>query len=58
VRTGALDELQSQLRHHDPPVIARLHEQALLLDPRTMSDEEAEVAAAALTAVLRARESR
>jgi L-seryl-tRNA(Ser) seleniumtransferase len=56
VRAPALDQLQAQLRRHDPPVIARLHEQALLLDPRTMSDEEAEVAAAALAAALRARE--
>jgi L-seryl-tRNA(Ser) seleniumtransferase len=56
VRARALDELHSQLRRHDPPVITRLHEQALLLDPRTMSDEEAEVAAAALAAALRARE--
>jgi L-seryl-tRNA(Ser) seleniumtransferase len=58
VRTGALAELQAELRRHDPPVIARQHEHALLLDPRTMSDEEAEVAAAALAAALRAREQR
>jgi L-seryl-tRNA(Ser) seleniumtransferase len=40
------------LRAGDPPVIARIHEGRVLLDPRTVSDEELEpVAAAARTAL-------
>jgi L-seryl-tRNA(Ser) seleniumtransferase len=56
VRAPALDALQVQLRGNDPPVIARLHDDALLLDPRTMSDEQAKLAAAAVVAALRGRE--
>jgi L-seryl-tRNA(Ser) seleniumtransferase len=39
------DELSARLRAGDPPVIGRAREGLLLLDPRTLSDEEAEVAA-------------
>jgi L-seryl-tRNA(Ser) seleniumtransferase len=40
-----LDELAARLRAGDPPVIGRAREGWLLLDPRTLSDEEAELAA-------------
>ena len=35
------------LRHGDPPVIARIHDGRVLLDPRTLSDDEVEPVAAA-----------
>jgi len=41
-----------RLRASDPPVIARIHEGVVLLDPRTMSDAEAQIAAAAVAAAL------
>jgi L-seryl-tRNA(Ser) seleniumtransferase len=40
------------LRAADPPVIARIHEGRVLLDPRTMTDDELDVAAAAARAAL------
>jgi L-seryl-tRNA(Ser) seleniumtransferase len=48
-RAGAL---AGALRRGDPPVIARVDEGRVILDPRTMSDEEADTAAAALRALL------
>jgi len=47
-----LDELARRLRAGDPPVIGRAREGWLLLDPRTLSDDEAGLAAAAVAAVL------
>ena len=35
------------LRHGDPPVIARIHDGRVLLDPRTLSDDDVEPVAAA-----------
>jgi L-seryl-tRNA(Ser) seleniumtransferase len=46
------DALQARLREHEPPVVARIVRGRLLLDPRTMSDEDAEVAAAAVREAL------
>jgi L-seryl-tRNA(Ser) seleniumtransferase len=43
-----LDELARRLRAADPPVIARAREGWLLLDPRTLDDEGAGLAAAAV----------
>jgi L-seryl-tRNA(Ser) seleniumtransferase len=43
-----LDELARRLRASDPPVVARAREGWLLLDPRTLDDEEAGLAAAAV----------
>ena len=43
-----VDELARRLRGSDPPVIARAREGWLLLDPRTLDDEEAGLAAAAV----------
>jgi L-seryl-tRNA(Ser) seleniumtransferase len=41
------DHLLAQLREHEPPVIARIVRGRVVLDPRTMSDEEAAAAAMA-----------
>jgi L-seryl-tRNA(Ser) seleniumtransferase len=51
-RLGA-DELSRRLRAGDPPVIARVRDGLLLLDPRTLTDEEARQAARAVAAALR-----
>ena len=47
-----LDELARRLRAAAPPVVARAREGRLLLDPRTLTDGEARVAAAAVVAAL------
>lgn len=41
------DTLLARLRQHDPPVIARIVRDRVVLDPRTMSDADAAEAAAA-----------
>jgi len=46
----ALDELARRLRRGDPPVVGRAREGWLLLDPRTLTDEEADEAARAVAA--------
>jgi L-seryl-tRNA(Ser) seleniumtransferase len=51
--SGGLEQLQARLRAQRPPIIARVREGALLLDPRTVSDDEIAVAAAGLVAALR-----
>lgn len=38
--SGSAAELATQLRAQDPPVIARIHQGALLLDPRTLDAAE------------------
>ena len=48
-----LEELAARLRSGDPPVIARAREGWLLLDPRTLDDESARAAAAAVAVALR-----
>ncbi|MFL5912085.1 MAG: L-seryl-tRNA(Sec) selenium transferase, partial [Gaiellaceae bacterium] len=49
----SLEELAARLRAGDPPVIARAREGWLLLDPRTLDDEGARAAAAAVVAAVR-----
>ena len=49
----ALDELAARLRAGDPPVIGRAREGWLLLDPRTLDDEGAGMAAAVLISAVR-----
>jgi L-seryl-tRNA(Ser) seleniumtransferase len=49
----SLDELARRLRTGDPPVVGRAREGWMLLDPRTLTDEEVEQAAAAVAAALR-----
>jgi L-seryl-tRNA(Ser) seleniumtransferase len=41
------DEILASLRRSDPPVIGRIHDGRVLLDPRTLSDEEVEMVARA-----------
>jgi len=48
-----VDELARRLRRATPPVIGRAREGWLLLDPRTLTDAEAEEAARAASAALR-----
>jgi L-seryl-tRNA(Ser) seleniumtransferase len=48
----SLDELAARLRAADPPVVARAREGWLLLDPRTLDDEGAGMAAAAVAGVV------
>jgi L-seryl-tRNA(Ser) seleniumtransferase len=55
VRTGPIpvDDVQASLRRGTPPVIARVHAGALLLDPRTIPDREVDAVADAVAAALR-----
>jgi L-seryl-tRNA(Ser) seleniumtransferase len=46
------DELARRLRAADPPVVGRTRDGWLLLDPRTLSDDEARLAAAAVVEAL------
>jgi L-seryl-tRNA(Ser) seleniumtransferase len=46
------DALAAALRRGNPPVIGRIQHDRLLLDPRTLTDEEAEEAARAVRSVL------
>jgi L-seryl-tRNA(Ser) seleniumtransferase len=47
-----LDELARRLRDCDPPVVGRAREGWLLLDPRTLDDSEARIAAESVAAAL------
>jgi L-seryl-tRNA(Ser) seleniumtransferase len=49
---GGADALLARLRESDPPVIARIVSDQIVLDPRTMSDEEATIAAVAVREAL------
>ncbi len=42
------ERLAARLRRADPPIVARISEDRLLLDPRTMTDEDAMRAATAV----------
>jgi L-seryl-tRNA(Ser) seleniumtransferase len=45
------EALAAPLRAGDPPVVGRIQDRRLLLDPRTLTDEEADLAARAVRAV-------
>jgi len=45
---GGVSRIEAALRRHRPPVIARIQEDALLLDPRTLRPGEEEIVVAAL----------
>jgi L-seryl-tRNA(Ser) seleniumtransferase len=45
---GAPDLLAARLRAADPPVIGRIEDDRLLLDPRTLADDEIELVASAV----------
>lgn len=51
------DQIAAALRAHDPPVIARIEDDALVLDPRTVLPEDEEELLAALLTVLPAYQS-
>ena len=46
------DALAARLRTGDPPVVGRIHAGRLLLDPRTLTDDQALAAGLAVAAVL------
>jgi L-seryl-tRNA(Ser) seleniumtransferase len=47
---GDPETLARALRAHDPPVIARIHDGRVLLDPRTLSDEDVPLVVGAVLA--------
>ena len=47
---GSPDALAARLRAADPPVIGRIEDDRLLLDPRTLADDELELVARAFSA--------
>jgi L-seryl-tRNA(Ser) seleniumtransferase len=49
---AAPDELAARLRAGDPPVLGRIERDRLLLDPRTLTDDQAGAAAAAVRRAL------
>jgi L-seryl-tRNA(Ser) seleniumtransferase len=49
------DALAARLRAGDPPVVGRIADGRLLLDPRTLTDDEADAAGAAVARALAAR---
>ena len=49
---AGVDDLARRLRAGDPPVLGRIHEGRLLLDPRTLDDQEARRAAEAVITAL------
>lgn len=53
-RGGGVDPLAARLRAGEPAVVGRIQGGRLLLDPRTLDDEEVQPAGAAVTAALRA----
>jgi L-seryl-tRNA(Ser) seleniumtransferase len=57
VRPGELgaDALAARLRDGEPPLIARIERGNVLLDPRTMTDEDARLAGEAVRAALAGR---
>lgn len=50
-----VEDLARRLRAGDPPVIARIHDGAVLLDPRTLAAEEVQAAAQAARSALAAQ---
>jgi L-seryl-tRNA(Ser) seleniumtransferase len=49
---GPAEALATRLRAADPPVVGRIQDGRLLLDPRTLSEDEVEVVAGAVRAAL------
>jgi L-seryl-tRNA(Ser) seleniumtransferase len=48
---GSPDDLSRRLRTGDPPVLGRIEDDRFLLDPRTLTDAEADTVAAVVSAV-------
>lgn len=55
---GGPEAVMRALRDGDPPVIARIHDGQVLLDPRTLDDAQVQAAAAAVRRALRLTASR
>jgi L-seryl-tRNA(Ser) seleniumtransferase len=55
---GSADALAGRLRAAEPPLLGRIQDERLLLDPRTLTDEEVEIAARVIPAVLAGSEGR
>ena len=53
IGAGGPEAIMRALRDGDPPVIARIHDGQVLLDPRTVADSQIEAAAAAARRALR-----
>jgi L-seryl-tRNA(Ser) seleniumtransferase len=45
-------QIAARLRAGQPPVIARIHDGRLVLDPRTLTEDEVDVVAAAVRGAL------
>jgi len=56
VRPTALSAaaIEQSLRNHEPPIIARIQRDAILLDPRTLAESDAEIIRSALAAAFSA----
>jgi L-seryl-tRNA(Ser) seleniumtransferase len=52
VETHNPQQLATALRDNDPPVLARIHDGRLLLDPRTLADDELDAVAVAVQQAL------
>jgi L-seryl-tRNA(Ser) seleniumtransferase len=50
---GGADALAAALRAGDPPLLARIARDRVLVDPRTLADDELDAAAAAILAAVR-----
>jgi L-seryl-tRNA(Ser) seleniumtransferase len=48
----AVDALAKKLRMHEPPVVARIHDGCLLLDPRTMFDGDEQIVIKAVAGII------
>ena len=52
------DAIATELRRHDPPIVCRIRDEALVFDPRTLEADDAEQVAGALGEVVREMEGR
>ena len=53
VPAGSASDAARRLREGDPPLVVRIHRDALLLDPRTLADDDLEAVAARIAALPR-----
>ncbi len=49
---GSADRALARLRRHDPPVVARIEDERIVLDPRTLQDGEDAIVVAALASLV------
>jgi L-seryl-tRNA(Ser) seleniumtransferase len=55
IATGGADTLTARLRRHDPPVIARISDDAVVLDPRTVLPDQVDALLEAVVAIATAQ---